>query len=216
MLEIVRVLEQKHYTNTKGMTKVLARCLRCGATEEYIRQNVAKHNKMKRTHCANCIGNRYHRMTNTRIWRIWLGMRNRCEAEADPNYGGRGIEYCKRWERFENFYQDMRKGYSDILTLERIDVNGPYCKENCRWATPLEQQANKRNNRWITYQGEQIHLAEFCRRTGMSRGKLTGYLNRGMTGDQAAEAARASTYNQGMPRKPRSMILSTAARGTDS
>lgn len=208
MLEIVRVLDQKHYTNTKVMTKVWVKCLRCGAPSLILKQNAVKHNRLKRTHCAHCVEDRYHRMTGTRIWRIWQGLKTRCGGTSHDrdqrNYHGRGITVCERWQKFEDFYSDMREGYADDLTIERIDNEGPYSPENCRWATPREQQANKRNNRWITYRGEQIHLAEFCRQTGMSRGKLTGYLNRGMTGDEAAQAAQESRYNRGQPRKSRS------------
>ena len=220
MLEIVKILEEKRFTSTRVMTQVLARCLRCGTTHTMLEQNAVKHNLRGSVYCSHCITDRFHHLTDTRIYRIWRGVKCRCNGTSHDrdrrNYGGRGVTYCERWEKFENFYADMREGYADNLTIERIDVNGPYCKENCRWASHLEQQSNKRNNRVISYQGEQIHLAEFCRRIGMNRGKVTAYLNRGLTGDEAAAAARASSYNQGRQRKPRSTISSTADPGTDS
>jgi hypothetical protein len=128
-------------------------------------------------------------------------MRWRCKPEPHKkytqNYGSRGIRVCERWENFESFYEDMHEGYADHLTLERIDVNGPYCKENCCWVSNMEQQSNKRNNRVLEYQGEQLHLAELCRRVGMTRGKLTAYLNRGLSAEEAVAKARASTYGRG-------------------
>lgn len=221
MLEIVETLEEKHYTDTRAMTQVLVRCLRCQSVHRMLEQNAVRHNRRGSKHCEHCATDRFHYLTGTRIWRIWCGMKYRCggistSARGQRNYSERGITYCVRWEKFENFYEDMREGYSDDLTIERINVNGHYCKENCRWATNMEQQSNKRNNRVIPYQGDQIHLAEFCRRTGMSRGKVTTYLNRGLTGDEAAAAAQASTYNMGRPRKPRSTTSSTADPATNS
>lgn len=208
MLEILKTLDERHYTNTKSLLQVEVRCSHCGAIQTFIKQNALKHNREKRTHCPLCVGEKYHRLTGTRIHRIWSGLLARCKGTSHErdrrNYSDRGIAVCERWNSFENFFEDMRESYSDDLTIERIDTNGLYCKENCRWATHLEQQANKRNNRVIFYQGETMHLAEYCRRTKVSRGKITAYLNRGLTGDQAEEAARQSTYNRGRPRKARS------------
>lgn len=218
MLEIVRELKRKHYTSTKAMTLVLARCLRCRQEFTILKQNFVKHNRRGRTHCQHCTADRYHYQTNTRIWRIWNGMKVRCKGTGHDkdkrNYSERGIEVCERWQSFENFYEDMHEGYSDDLTLERIDNNDFYCKANCRWASSTEQQANKRNNRVVIHLGERIHLAELCRRTGLSRGKITPYLNQGMTGDQAETAARNSTYGGGKVRSTWSTTSSTAGPDT--
>lgn len=161
-----------------------------------LHQNAMSHNRKGSTHCALCIDETFHRMTNTRIWRIWQGLRHRAKDRSDKNYAGRGIALCPEWEDFTNFYADMSEGYSDELTIERIDVNGHYCKDNCRWVTNMEQQANKRNNRWLEYQGERIHLAELVRRSGFSKMMLTMRLNRGMTADEAVESCKNSTYGK--------------------
>jgi hypothetical protein len=197
MLEIIKTLDQKHYTNTKVMTKVLVRCYRCGGTSEMVRQNAVKHNQLGRTHCQHCIGDAYHRMTNTRIWRIWLGMKHRAKNTLDKNYRGRGIRMCQEWEDFTKFYADMSEGYSDDLTIERVDVNGMYCKENCIWLSIFDQQANKRNNRVVVYRGEKMHLAELCRRSGFSKMMMVMRLNRGMSGDEAVADAQKSPYGKG-------------------
>lgn len=100
----------------------------------------------------------------------WKHMRMRClnpRTREYPNYGGRGITICERWSTFENFLADMGprpKGTS----LDRIDNNGNYEPSNCRWATPMQQGANTRRNRFVMYQGEHIILAEAIRRSGIS------------------------------------------------
>lgn len=88
-----------------------------------------------------------HGMTNSRIWIIWRNMRNRCDSVTNTaynRYGGRGISYQSSWADFEAFLSDMAEGYSDNLTLDRIDNNGNYTKENCRWATYSVQGFNQR------------------------------------------------------------------------
>ena len=94
--------------------------------------------------------NTSHRLSNTRIYRCWSGMQSRCynqKAVGYDLYGGRGIKVCERWLNFNNFLDDMLAGYSENLELDRIDVNGDYCKENCRWATGSIQSHNKRKRK---------------------------------------------------------------------
>lgn len=105
-----------------------------------------------------------HQMSGSRPYRIWLGMKSRCGNEDAWNYqryGGRGISYAKRWENFENFWEDMKDGYSKDKTLERKDNNGDYTPENCRWATVKEQNRNKRNNVKLTLNGETKTASEW-------------------------------------------------------
>lgn len=98
-----------------------------------------------------------HGLSKSRTYTIWQGMRNRCNDENYKNYnnyGGRGIRVCDRWmESFENFYEDMGNRPNE-MSLDRKDVNGNYCKENCKWSTSKEQNNNRRNNHYIEYKGE--------------------------------------------------------------
>jgi hypothetical protein len=108
--------------------------------------------------------NAFHRMSRTRIYKLWVTMKGRCETPtyaAYRDYGGRGIAVCQRWsESFENFYADMGDR-PEGCSLDRIDNDGPYSPENCRWATLKEQGCNKRNNRVVTCFGESKILADW-------------------------------------------------------
>lgn len=86
-------------------------------------------------------------MSGTRPYQCWYDMVRRCTAEHRPrfeDYGGRGITYCDKWKTFEGFWEDMQEGYSDELSLNRINNNGNYEKANCEWATDSVQVHNRR------------------------------------------------------------------------
>ncbi len=115
-----------------------------------------------------------HRIDEYRsLWSRWNGIKRRCTNENDERYhqyGGRGIKVCDAWlESFDNFADwALAHGYADTLTLERIDVNGDYCPENCKWISLQEQSLNKRGTKWVDYQGEHIQLIVLCDRMGLS------------------------------------------------
>jgi hypothetical protein len=114
--------------------------------------------------------------------KVWQGMIRRCtnpEAKDFAQYGGRGIKVCERWLDVRNFAEDMGEK-PDGHSLDRINTHGDYCPENCRWATPAEQGANKRNNRMIEHEGQVLHMSEWCRRLGVKPSTVINRLNSGM------------------------------------
>lgn len=99
-----------------------------------------------------------HGDSHERLYKIWLGMKERC---LNPNtahydcYGGRGITLCEEWLDYPKFKEwAINNGYNEGLTIDRIDVNGNYCPENCRWTTKKEQAQNRRTTLHITFNGE--------------------------------------------------------------
>lgn len=111
--------------------------------------------------------NTTHGLSHTRLYEIWCGMKKRCFDEnsiAYHNYGGRGITVCEEWRNnFQVFYDwSMANGYRDDLTIERKDVNGDYCPENCCWATNKEQSRNRRETIYYTLFGIKKPLIEWC------------------------------------------------------
>lgn len=133
----------------------------------------------KKRHSCGCLrrnhpNNTKHGMCYTRINSTYRKMKQRCLSESDKrykDYGGRGIKVCDEWlgdDGFNRFYEwSMANGYSDNLTIDRIDVNGNYEPSNCRWVTNLEQSKNTRRSVKITYQGKTMILKDWSRELGI-------------------------------------------------
>jgi len=125
----------------------------------------------------------------SKTYRTWDGMKDRCMNpyhKQYKDYGGRGIQVCKRWLKFENFLQDMGEK-PEGLTLDRIDNDGDYCPENCQWSTWLEQQRNRNNNRLITINGVTKCLSEWCEFYHMDYYKIYQRIQRGWSIERALE-----------------------------
>lgn len=123
-----------------------------------------------------------HGLARSSTYKSWSGMRTRCEDvnyRDYPLYGGRGIKICRRWQKFINFLADMGVKPTPKHTLDRINNDKGYSKENCRWATWTEQQRNRRNNSRFAYQGKTQLIMEWAKEYGLGRCTLEARLKRG-------------------------------------
>lgn len=140
-----------------------------------------------------------HNKSHTRLYSIWNGMKTRCYRtyhQSYSNYGGRGIKVCEEWyDDFEAFEKwALSNGYTDNLSIDRIDNDGNYCPENCRWVTRAQQNANKRHRMYRAYKSSYIweidgvkkSAIEWCKEYGRSRAMVEYRVNvKGMSPKEA-------------------------------
>lgn len=147
-----------------------------------------------------------HGERNSRLYTIWCRMKQRCfdtKIECYKNYGGRGITICDEWKNNYSAFKEwaINNGYKDDLTIDRIDVNGNYEPNNCKWATRKEQANNTRTNRNITYNNETHTLAEWSDITGIQRDVIKSRIEKGWSLDNVFSkgvrhsSRRYYTYN---------------------
>lgn len=144
---------------------------------------VVSSNNLRRNHVQSCgclqreRASNYHfkhgeSLNKTTEYRTWKLIKYRCSNINDKkysHYGGRGVTMCKEWmESFETFLKDMGRKPCHNYSIERIDVNGNYDKNNCKWATNYEQNRNKRNNIWLQYNGKRMVLQDWAKEIGVS------------------------------------------------
>lgn len=183
-----------------GSEKIFrASCLKNGTTVscgcyniERIRERSYKHG----------IGN------EDRLYRIWSGMKHRCYTSGHrsyKDYGERGIKVCDEWRySFLNFREwALANGYSDKLSIDRIDVNGDYTPDNCRWATATEQANNTRNNVYLTYKRETHTLAEWGRISGINPLTLAARKRSGWSDEECLEIPPSQSNNQNTRKRNR-------------
>lgn len=178
----------------------LKRCISCGCINKKLTSERTK------THgCSQCGDGEYKRE-----FAIWSGIKTRCN---NPNrkcyylYGGRGISICNRWSNsFENFIEDMGPAPTDEHSIDRIDCNGNYCPENCRWATWNEQGLNRRDNRIIEFDGRSQCLIEWSRETGISNHTIHARLKLGWTIEKTLTTPVLKTYDEQLKDIPNEIV----------
>jgi len=140
------------------------------------------------------------RGNHTSEYMCWQNMLRRCYTKTNPEYkryGARGIIVCDEWKNsFEAFLNDVGEKPSKEYSLDRIDVNGNYCKENCRWATILEQSNNTRRNVYITYQNETLTIPQWARKFNLDKNTLKTRLREGWSIDKLFEPIKKKTSKE--------------------
>lgn len=159
-------------SNSKGNSMWECKC-DCGKI------TVVSSNRLRsgNTKSCGCTHGESHGMANTRIYRIWQAIKNRClnkNVKAYIYYGGRGITICEEWiKSFNAFYEwAISNGYADNLTIDRINVNGNYEPLNCRWVEMKTQNNNTRHNKFITKNGETHTITEWAEIIGIKPATL--------------------------------------------
>lgn len=149
--------------------EILWRCrCTCGTIKTFQKWNVVR----GASRSCGCLAREVatkHGASYTKAYAAWNGMHKRCRSD-DPRYGGRGIHVCDRWADFQAFSDDMGEPPTKQHSLDRIDNDGPYSPDNCRWATWSQQASNRSSNRTVEFDGRKLLLTEWSKVLGI---KLT-------------------------------------------
>lgn len=140
-----------------------------------------------------------HGMCKNRLYRIYQHMIRRCTAPNETgyeNYGGRGIKVCNDWRNSFAVFADwaVKHGYDNMLTLDRIDVNGDYEPSNCRWATMVEQARNKRDNRILEFAGQSHTMKDWSEILNIPYGLINSRIFRGWSTERTLTTPRNEKY----------------------
>lgn len=123
-----------------------------------------------------------HGMARTAEYKTWIHIKSRCLNPHNTrfhDYGGRGIKICDRWLSFDSFYEDMGNIPSHKHSIERVDNDGDYKPENCRWATNEEQANNRRTSRLIEFNGRTLSISQWAIHIGVHRATIQSRIDRG-------------------------------------
>lgn len=165
-----------------GPLRWLCRC-DCGLEARVIGGNLRGGNSKSCRPCAKTT----HGLSRSRVYETWRNMLSRCgqpSCERYPRYGGRGISVCRQWLSFDVFYADMGP-QPDGKSIERIDNDGDYTPENCRWATHDEQMQNVGHVKFLEWNGERLTRSQWADRVGLHRETIRSRLKRGWTVERA-------------------------------
>ena len=181
-----RLLVVSRAPNRGGKTRWYCKC-DCGEMTIVNSRDL----RMGATKSCGCLNREVHKKypegkRNTRLYGIWKGMNRRCASPREKsyrNYGGRGITVCDSWKNNFLAFEEwaLENGYSDTLTLDRIDVNGDYCPENCRWLSRKMQNRNTRKTHYLTYEGVTKPIIDWAEAYHVPYGTLIARLGMGWT-----------------------------------
>ena len=176
---LVVVKELKQHIQPSGKKRRMFFCLCDCGNKKKVGLDCLRNRHTRSCGCLNAEASKerfyIHGKYDFKEYRILSSMKNRCYNKKSANYknyGGRGIKICERWMKFENFYEDMGEK-PEGKSLDRIDNDGNYCKENCRWATSSEQNINKRNNVYLEHKGENLTMSQWANKLGFKQTTLS-------------------------------------------
>ena len=185
-----RLTPIKQVGKGKGGIKWLCKC-DCG-NETILSQYLIKSGMVKSCGCLLYENDhtKTHQLSKTKLYRVWQAIKRRCfnkNCKDYKDYGGRGVTICQEWlNDFMNFYNwAMISGYKEDLSIDRIDVNGNYCPENCRWVSMIVQQNNKRNSKFVTYNNQTHTISDWGRILGIKASILYQRLKKGWSIERA-------------------------------
>lgn len=180
------VVVERVENSADGRARWLCRC-DCGQSKTVLGEHLKK-GRAKSCGCAKSESSskrfKKHGGRNSKLYRIWSNMKDRCnnpDCKVYSDYGGRGIKVCKEWiDDFSAFQKwALANGYKEGLTIDRKDNDKGYSPDNCRWTDRKIQGNNKRNCRYITYKGQRKTVAEWSDITGIPHDTLLYRLNHG-------------------------------------
>ena len=180
------VVIERVENSADGRARWLCRC-DCGQSKTVLGEHLKK-GRTKSCGCAKSESSskrfKKHGGRNSKLYRIWSNMKDRCnnpDCKVYSDYGGRGIKVCKEWiDDFSAFQKwALANGYKEGLTIDRKDNDKGYSPDNCRWTDRKIQGNNKRNCRYITYKGQRKTVAEWSDITGIPHDTLLYRLNHG-------------------------------------
>lgn len=183
ILEVISEIKER---NKNGHILYNVKC-ECGKEKKVLGASLRAGTSRSCNRCHILTGS--HGMCKSKEYKAWQSIKDRCLNVNNTNYknyGGRGILVCDLWKNsFENFYRDM--GGSKGLTIDRIDVNGNYEKNNCRWVDEKIQARNRRNNLNFTYKEETICMSELCSKINMPISTFFNRIKRGWSIEKCIE-----------------------------
>ena len=207
MFDMITVLGFSHFQGEGKRKRVFWKC-KCECGKEFVRRadQIKAKNIYKSCGCyrekvlaANNFKinnpNKSHGLSKTRLYKIYSKIKERCYYEKYPEYhlyGGRGIVMCDEWkDDFMNFYNwSINNGYNDSLSIDRIDFNGDYEPNNCRWADDITQGNNKRNNIVLTHNGMTMTMPEWARYLNLPYSVLANRRKKGKTVEEILDPVK--------------------------
>ena len=173
--------------NQRGSARWLCEC-ECGK-QRILTTSALSKGYSRSCGCHKNDYNRTHGGKGTRLYEIWRHMRYRCENpnnQAYEHYGARGITVCNEWHDFASFRKWAEaNGYDDSKSIDRIDVNGNYTPDNCRWVDSKTQMNNRRNTPHYEYNGQTLTISEWSQKLGIPRSTILNRLKRGWEFERA-------------------------------